>query len=39
MKHRICPICGAVLDPCEICDCEDKNTEDIEDAGTDFSGR
>lgn len=20
--HRKCPICGATLDPCELCDCE-----------------
>lgn len=21
MYYRICPFCGAVLDPCERCDC------------------
>ena len=22
--YRTCPYCGAALDPCEICDCQDK---------------
>ncbi len=22
--YRICPICGAALDPCEQCDCQNK---------------
>lgn len=22
--YRICPYCGAALDPCEICDCQSK---------------
>lgn len=20
-RYRCCPICGAALDPCEVCDC------------------
>lgn len=23
MSYRICPKCGAYLDPCESCDCQD----------------
>lgn len=26
MCYRICPLCGANLDPGEICDCQDKET-------------
>lgn len=22
--YRVCAICGASLDPCEICDCEER---------------
>ena len=22
--YRTCPDCGAALDPCEVCDCQDK---------------
>lgn len=24
MRYRVCPDCGACLDPGEICDCRDK---------------
>ena len=24
MIYRTCPYCGAALDPCERCDCQDK---------------
>lgn len=25
--YRVCPFCGANLDPCEQCDCKDKAVE------------
>lgn len=24
MYYRVCPACGAYLDPCECCDCAEK---------------
>lgn len=26
-----CPYCGAHLDPCELCDCQSENKEDLQD--------
>lgn len=28
MYYRICPDCGAYLDPCEKCDCENETKEE-----------
>ena len=27
MQYRTCPYCGANLDPCERCDCQDEKKE------------
>lgn len=32
--YRICPYCGAALDPCEICDCQDKEDAALSAANT-----
>lgn len=26
--YRVCPVCGAHLDPGEICDCQEADEED-----------
>ena len=31
MKNRICPDCGAVLDPGEQCDCHKEKEKETED--------
>jgi len=31
MYYRICPDCGASLDPEEICNCEENAPADVED--------
>lgn len=28
--YRKCPVCGAALDPGEICDCQDKETAPVQ---------
>ena len=28
MQYRTCPYCGANLDPCERCDCQEKEKSD-----------
>lgn len=28
MDYRVCPDCGASLDPGEICDCQEADKED-----------
>ena len=28
MQYRICPLCGAHLDPGERCDCQEKEKDD-----------
>lgn len=39
MRYRICPWCGAALDPGERCDCLDQETEKAAGgAGTSDSG-
>lgn len=30
--YRTCPNCGAHLDPCETCDCQNAEKEDPQDA-------
>lgn len=34
MEHRICPHCGASLDPGERCDCLDDVDEEQEEKGS-----
>lgn len=36
--YRTCPICGAYLDPCERCDCQDEKEAAASATNTD-SGR
>lgn len=33
MYYRICPNCGAHLDPCEKCDCKNETKEETNHAG------
>lgn len=39
MWYRICPDCGANLDPGEKCDCKEKKYEEEQTKGTDTSGK
>lgn len=34
MKYRECPVCGAHLDPCERCDCQEQKEDAPDAAGT-----
>ena len=34
MKYRECPVCGAHLDPCEHCDCQEQKEDAPDAAGT-----
>ncbi len=38
MKHRICPDCGAALDPCERCDCKNEERDAPAATGTSQNG-
>ena len=37
MRYRVCPQCGAALDPGEKCDCEMNDARGDENAGADIS--